>query len=53
MSSFSVRGFWSMIGAILLLILAFLVLNNGSSADSLLSTLFNGGNTLAQTLQGR
>jgi len=52
-NNFKVTGIWSAVGVMFLLIAIYLVLEHWSGANSLLSTLFSGGGSLAQTLQGR
>lgn len=49
----NVRGFWTAIGAALLLVALYLVLTNWAGAQGVLGTLFSGLSGTFKTLQGR
>ena len=51
--TFQPSDLWGVLGAMLLLVLIYLVLKNWVGTNSLLSTTFSGSNNLFQTLQGR
>lgn len=53
MKAFQAHDLWGIIGAMLLLILVYLILKNWTGAQSLLGATFTGTTNLFRTLQGR
>lgn len=53
MSAFRFSDVYGLLGAMLVLILVYLILNNGMMANQLIGTTANSTNTIFKTLQGR